>query len=413
MGKRKQEDKEIITPEELALKRTRNSAFPQYDHSVPQVEDQREDDSIMQIDDHSAPQYDHSVPLEEHLEALSEQLVDHSAPLDEHSMQMEDSVQPDDYSAPQDDDHHFSPPPTGPPCSSRQAIQRWRMEEDSLFQQNSGRVAISQTSQIVPLDSSQYSQVTASSQAPSSQMSITSNRRLKTIKSVPASQKKCFHCGSVGGRSRIPKAALKQVWEKKNILLPQNNRTCSDHLLDGLFRENVLEEIEGNKMGVIMSDTEIANWILELSTRPAQKYKRKVRFDFAALDDIPPEDYVTLTGYDKDVFDRLFDVIKHKLKDSPNRHPKNALAMLMCLFRLNVSQPVLATMFGINNPQTVSDTIKSVTSALTSEFVPHHFGFGHIGRQEAIEHHGRKMFRRVTRSQVRVDPNQDEELFDV
>jgi hypothetical protein len=64
------------------------------------------------------------------------------------------------------------------------------------------------------------------------------------------------------------------VWEEKNILLPQNNRCCSVHLINGKFSSEALDEIVSNKSGVLMNDEQIAAWILELSTKPTNKYKK-------------------------------------------------------------------------------------------------------------------------------------------
>ncbi len=67
--------------------------------------------------------------------------------------------------------------------------------------------------------------------------------------------------------------------------------------------------------------------------------------------------------------------------------------MFLCMLRLNVSQPVLAIMFGIKNVMTVSDAIDSVSRALEEYFVPHYLGFQHMTREEAITKHGRKIFK--------------------
>ena len=44
------------------------------------------------------------------------------------------------------------------------------------------------------------------------------------LKSVPKSQRACFICKSPGGRSRIPKSAIVNVWLEKGIFVPMSNR---------------------------------------------------------------------------------------------------------------------------------------------------------------------------------------------
>lgn len=142
-----------------------------------------------------------------------------------------------------------------------------------------------------------------------------------------------------------------------------------------------------------MNDHQIAQWILDLTAKPCQKYKRKVGFDFEDEQEHTEEEYKTLLGLGKEDFKQLYQYIKGSLKDSANRHPRNALALFLCLLRLNLSQPVLGIMFGIQQVSTVSDTINSVSKALEKIFVPKFLGFQHMSRDQAIAEHGRKLFK--------------------
>jgi hypothetical protein len=64
---------------------------------------------------------------------------------------------------------------------------------------------------------------------------------------------------------------------QKNVnVLPHHNRCCSIQLINGKFTEQAMDQIVGTKSGVLMSDTEIAQWILELSSTPTNIYKQKV-----------------------------------------------------------------------------------------------------------------------------------------
>ena len=121
-------------------------------------------------------------------------------------------------------------------------------QDVSLFSQPSISIANSQSFSIT---SSQHSI-----------SSTTSNRRLTDIKSVSSTQKCCFLCKNKDERKSIPKSALKQVWQEKNIFLPHHNRTCSSHLINGKFTENALAQIVATKSGVLLSDDEIGKWII-------------------------------------------------------------------------------------------------------------------------------------------------------
>jgi hypothetical protein len=60
---------------------------------------------------------------------------------------------------------------------------------------------------------------------------------------------------------------------------------------------------------------------------------------------------------------------------------------------MNLSQPVLAIMFGMEQGMAVSDCINAVSRALELHFVPNFLGFRHMTREEAITTHGRQMFK--------------------
>jgi hypothetical protein len=188
-------------------------------------------------------------------------------------------------------------------------------QDISLFSQPSISIANSQSFSIT---SSQHSI-----------SSTTSNRRLTDIKSVSSTQKCCFLCKNKDERKSIPKTALKQVWQEKNIFLPHHNRTCSSHLNNGKFTHEALALIVATKSGILMSDDEIAKWILELSSHSLPKYKKKVRFDFEDEAELSEDEYWTLTGMTKSQFAILSNYIKGDLHKYIN--------MYVCMSKISLN----------------------------------------------------------------------------
>jgi hypothetical protein len=56
------------------------------------------------------------------------------------------------------------------------------------------------------------------------------------------------------------------------------------------------------------------------------------------------------------------------------------------MFRLNLSQRVIAFMFGISSQSRVSEAIDSVSQVLLERFVPRNLGYSHLNREQLMEH---------------------------
>jgi hypothetical protein len=56
------------------------------------------------------------------------------------------------------------------------------------------------------------------------------------------------------------------------------------------------------------------------------------------------------------------------------------------MFRLNLSQRVIAFMFGISSQSRVSEAIDSVSQVLLERFVPSNLGYSHLNREQLMEH---------------------------
>jgi len=66
-------------------------------------------------------------------------------------------------------------------------------------------------------------------------------------------------------------------------------------------------------------------------------------------DGIAPQDYKLLTGLNKDEFDTLFNYCHIELRSSSNRTGRTALGVFLVKLRLNLSQEVLAFLFGVKS----------------------------------------------------------------
>lgn len=53
---------------------------------------------------------------------------------------------------------------------------------------------------------------------------------------------------------------------------------------------------------------------------------------------------------------------------------------------------MLASLFGIKNQSTISETIEAVAQALDKDFTKRYLGFGHSSRDAALDEHSRRMY---------------------
>jgi hypothetical protein len=167
------------------------------------------------------------------------------------------------------------------------------------------------------------------------------------------------------------------------IFIPRTNRVCSSHLNDGIFNDQAISMIHANKKHFLMEGDEITEWIKKLVNSMDNK---PIIMDFSRETNFKSEDYELLLGVKKDQFFELFSICKPHLHASKNRKKENALAVLLMKMRLDVSQNVLALLFGFSSQARVSDTISHVADILDKNYAIHHVGFGHLTRDEALQH---------------------------
>jgi hypothetical protein len=167
------------------------------------------------------------------------------------------------------------------------------------------------------------------------------------------------------------------------IFIPRTNRVCGIHLNDGLLTDQALTMIKANKQHFMMEGDEITSWIKKLVNSLDNK---STIMDFSRDSNFKSEDYELLLGVTKDEFFELYSICKPHLHSSKNRNKANAVALLLMKLRLDLSQKVLALLFGISSQPRVSQTISHVAEVLDKYYVVHHVGFGHITREQALSH---------------------------
>ena len=109
--------------------------------------------------------------------------------------------------------------------------------------------------------------------------------------------------------------------------------------------------------------------------------------DFSESSRATDKDYHQLLGVSRENFNFIFGFIKDKLHSSSNRSARNALAVFLSQLRLNLSQNILALLYGFKCQSAVSQTVTRVARLLDESFVPHFLGLQHMTRDECRAEH--------------------------
>lgn len=264
------------------------------------------------------------------------------------------------------------------------------LDQQSLSSRSDSQTSDSQ--HFVPSNSQELISIsqTSSITAASVSSSASSIMVFRYIQGVKSTQSKCFVCNGsgTGRRSTVPWSAIQQVWFRSNYYIPQTNRACPHHLMNGLFTSEALDLIEATKQGIHVKTYDFGLWLHEVSDI---RHRNPYSFDHTGLEE---SKYQLWTGLRKEDFDNLATYIKPGMRNSSARTIRDGLAMFLILLRCNLKQEAIGDMFGTSQ-QVVSKTIDTVTTLLERSFVPNHLGYLHISRDDALENHSRSLTSRA------------------
>jgi len=174
--------------------------------------------------------------------------------------------------------------------------------------------------------------------------------RIPGLKSVAASEGRCFVCSSSKGRIRVKAQVRIDTWMKIGVYIPDKNRMCEHHTTEGYLNEDALKQVKV-KSSTKMTSEEISKWF-GLLTCEAKKTRKII--DFEPSSPFKSEDYELLLGVSRANFDSMMNFISGAVKTSENRSVRNALGMFLIKLRLNLSQKVIALLFGVKSQAVVS-----------------------------------------------------------
>ena len=121
-------------------------------------------------------------------------------------------------------------------------------------------------------------------------------------------------------------------------MVPHENRVCGIHLNGKFFSNEALELITATKHGVLMSDSDLANWMMDLRMMYKEGISNRRRYNFDDPTNVSEDDYPNLVGFTKIQFDVLLMELSGHVHNSSNRSQRNALAVFLMFMRHDLSQ---------------------------------------------------------------------------
>jgi hypothetical protein len=172
----------------------------------------------------------------------------------------------------------------------------------------------------------------------------------------------------------------------RNIWIPEGARCCSNHLIGHRIKLEDLDQIK--PFSIRQQELNSTDVHILLSKSQQLFENQKARFSFDNPRDLTDDEYRLLTSLSRDNFNDFVEIISSStMRNSSNRSIRTAIGIYLCKLRLGLSNRFLASMFQVSDKRTISRIIDSARQAILKTFVPNHLGFGHVTRQDVIDHH--------------------------
>lgn len=190
----------------------------------------------------------------------------------------------------------------------------------------------------------------------------------------------CMICNSVVNIRRISNECRVDIFISRNIYVPENVRSCPDHLDDKGFLLRVLlpglrfitrpYTIKGPELQILLQQ-------LRDIVTDTQTYEDENSFTDA--------DFQCIAPVTKNQFQELFEFCDPVREETFFRYiSKKDLLLFLCKLKQGLSGEFLKVIFRYSSRQAVSQAIARVRKSLMGRFVPHNIGLRSITRNDFI-----------------------------
>ncbi|XP_056007177.1 uncharacterized protein LOC125665391 [Ostrea edulis] len=207
------------------------------------------------------------------------------------------------------------------------------------------------------------------------------------ISSTVKSHAYCFICKRPGPKLVVvPSECRLSVFVNQNILIAEGNR-CPNHLKDGIFTSESFQNLKTTDHTFLNRHS-----VLDLITkiRHLCQVNKNYRLHFDSKENLTNEDYISITGLNKENFQDLYKTIQPHIRNTPSRSVRTTLAVFLCKLHSGLSNRFLATLFNLTK-SSLRRAVKTIRQAMMENFVPQNLGFHHVTREKVIEDHTRPL----------------------
>ena len=190
------------------------------------------------------------------------------------------------------------------------------------------------------------------------------------------SDSSCIICRKTKNLVKIPDLAYVETFINKNIMIPDGAKCYGSHL----NRKNNIHKRDLDKIEIVSDNIELSGSEVQVIFTRLQHLTKLTNFErFANETKLNENDCISYTGFTKDEFSTILQSLK-LLKPSPARNKSQALATYLFWLKTGLDNRTIATIFSLDNHQSVSEYCQQVRNSMMKDFVPKNLGAKHLPR---------------------------------
>ena len=188
----------------------------------------------------------------------------------------------------------------------------------------------------------------------------------------------------INGSAVIASEDRDMILFTRNIWIPKGARCCPKHLTKDRLKTEAINIIKPST--IRYEELDSSNVQLLLSKSQILFENNNKRFSLDEPRDLTNDEYRLLTSLSSDDFNEFIEIVLPSIRNTSSRSIRTAIGIYLCKIRLGLSNRLLACMFQLPDKRTVSRIINSACEAIVKRFIPYNLGFGHVSRQDVIDH---------------------------
>lgn len=204
-----------------------------------------------------------------------------------------------------------------------------------------------------------------------------------------ATHKYCCICSSTKNITVVPEEARMQSYIKKKIFIPAGNRCCKSHIIKNRIYEEDLDSLKVYSNTTSLSALELSNIMETLSIKCDSTL-----FDKIGEFSLSEKQVEVFTGLSWENLLEIKDMMT-SLRNTQSRTVIQGLVIFMFKLRTGNSNKIIASVFNIDNEQSISEYSASIVKSFEKDVLPLRFGLNFVTRVDLIQNHTTEIAKRL------------------